>query len=340
MSWIPPQEYNDHMKKNSFLAIVAGGLNTDIFAQGANKLLSAGEHTYAKKLMIGPGGKSRNIAQMIATLIGKNKVAMIGKTSKDPYGLWRVPIDALKNSGVNTNNIMLENFSNTGEYPGIALIPVDNKGQNQIYVLPGITNQFSPKDIDKANDAFNRVKQNNGCLVVTLEMPLETVSNAIKKANDVGINVLFDPGGIEENIDHTRLFKHKIYLIKPNEHEIKILTGKVINDFISAKKAADILLNKNVEYVLITHGKHGGYFFSKSMQVHLPIPNIKLVGTKDETGCGDQTMAALSAALTDGKDILTAVKIGVLAGTLQFYKQGIIPVKKEELEKYKNLLTS
>jgi len=33
---------------------------------------------------------------MIACLVGKDKVAMIGRTSSDPYNLWKFPIEALK----------------------------------------------------------------------------------------------------------------------------------------------------------------------------------------------------------------------------------------------------
>src|SRR5437899_6702526 len=111
------------MKSSNISTIVIGGLNTDIFALGAKKLLKAGEHTYANQLHIGAGGKSRNIAQMLAILIGKDKVAMVGKTSKDPYGLWKAPIDSLNEAGVNTKNIVVLTFEETKQFPGIALIP-------------------------------------------------------------------------------------------------------------------------------------------------------------------------------------------------------------------------
>ena len=50
---------------------------------------------------------------MISALYGKNRIAMVGKTSKDPYGLWKLPIDALIHAGVNTNFINILSFNIT-----------------------------------------------------------------------------------------------------------------------------------------------------------------------------------------------------------------------------------
>ena len=322
------------MAKSGLSIIVIGGLNTDIVAIGAKKLLKAGEHTYASELRIGAGGESRNMAQMIATLVGKDKVAMVGKTSKDPYGFWKVPLVALKQAKVNTEYVKIASFKESNQFPGIALIPVDTEGRNQIYVLPGITNSFLPKDIDDASELFKSVAKNNGILLVSLELPLQTAIYAIKKANQMGIKVFFDPGGIDETENYSELLKQNIYLIKPNEHEAKILTSIAVIDFDTAKKAATKLLGKGTENVLITVGVNGGYFFNKIVGKHIPIPKIKSSSVKDETGCGDQTMAALCTALAEDKDILEAINIGLLAGTLQFGKSGIVPITKKEINKY------
>ena len=48
--------------------IVIGSLNTDLVATGIKQFPTPGEHVYGKELLIGAGGKSRNIADMIAHL--------------------------------------------------------------------------------------------------------------------------------------------------------------------------------------------------------------------------------------------------------------------------------
>ena len=314
--------------------IVIGGLNIDITARGAEKMIQPGQLTYAKELSIGPGGKSRNIAQMTAALTDKKNVAMIGKTSQDPYGLWKLPVESLKKAGVNTDYVDIVSYKSSGQFPGIALIPVDTEGNSQIYLIPGINNSFSPSDIENAHSLFLSAAKNNGLLVVTLELPYETAIHAIKKANSLGIKVLFDPGGIDEKKNYDELLSQKLFLVKPNEHEAKVLTGVEIKDFESAKEAAKKLLEKGIENVFITCGVQGGYFFSHATEKHIPIHSVPEGQSKDETGCGDETMAAIAYSLSEGNDIVTAAGIGIVAGTLQFYRPGIAPITQKELNQY------
>lgn len=311
--------------------IVIGSLNTDLVATGIKQFPKPGEHVYGKELLIGPGGKSRNIADMLANLAPKDTVAMVGRTVKDPYGLWRQPMDALAKVGVNTDYVNVLDYETTKKLPGIALIPVDQQGNNQIFVLPGVSDDFSTADIDAAGDLFKVVAANNGTLVLTLECPLETATYAVQQANKHGLKVMFDPGGIEAENDLRELIAAGIYLIKPNEHEAKMLSGVEVTDFETAKQAAEKLQEQGATNVLITAGVKGAYLFSGETQTHIPIPNVGAGDQKDETGCGDQTMAALCALLQDGKPIKAAAELAVLAGTLQFHRTGIKPVSKSEL---------
>ncbi|MDD5686979.1 MAG: PfkB family carbohydrate kinase [Elusimicrobia bacterium] len=312
--------------RNKLQVMVLGGLNTDIIGLGIKELLKPGELTLGGNFVVGPGGKSRNIAQMVAALLGKNKVAMVGKTSKDPFNLWRLPVDALIKAGVNTEFIKILKFDETRKYPGIALIPVNTKGQNQIYVLPGINDDFLAKDIDDAELLFTSVKKNNGILTMSLELPLKTAIYAIKKAKHFGIRVILDTGGISKDENYTELLAQEIFMIKPNEYETKILTGVEVKDFRTAGKAADCFNKKGINNILITHGKNGAYLFCGNIKQHIPVPNVKKAKLCDETGCGDQVTAALCAGISHGKDILEASRDAILAGTLQFHKVGIKPI--------------
>jgi len=178
---------------------------------------------------------------------------------------------------------------------------------------------------------FKAVGANKGTLVLTLECPLETATYAVKQANKHGLKVMFDPGGIEADNDLSELIAAGIYLIKPNEHEAKMLTGIEVTDFDTARQAAEKLQERGIVVVLITAGINGAYLFSKETQTQIPIPEVNAGNEKDETGCGDQTMAALCALLQDGKAIKEAAELAVLAGTLQFHRTGIQPVKRNEL---------
>ena len=309
--------------------IVPGGMNTDIVGLGVDRILGAGELTLGGEVHIGPGGKARNMAQMAAAYLGPGKVAMIGRSCKDPFGLYNVPLKALEEAGVDMTCIrVLDPGQCRGKYPGIALIPVDKNGENQIYVLPGVNADFGKEDIDNAVKLFAD-PHNNKIMILALEIPVEAVEYSLEKAWDNSIKVVLDPGGIETPVDS--ILDERIFLIKPNEHEAKILTGKNVRDFDSAGEAADILRTKGIQNVLITHGAQGAYFFNREQSTHIPVPKLVDSGTHDETGCGDQVTAVVAAGLAEKRDLIEAVQLAVRAGTMQFYRKGIQPLGAEEI---------
>lgn len=308
--------------------IIIGALNTDIIATGLKRFPKPGELLRGKELVIGPGGKSRNIAAMAATLTGPDKVAMIGRTTQDKHGLWKPPLDALHEVGVNTDFVVIDEKSD--KLPAVAIIPVDEHGNNQIILLPGISDDFSKEDVDDADDLFKEAAGDNGYLALTLECPFETAVYAVQKAKACGLKVVLDPGGIEEGMELDPLLAD-VFLVKPNEHEAKLLTDIKVSDFGSARQAAQKFMQMGVENVLITAGVNGAYLFTPDSEKHIPIPQVPESATKDETGCGDQTMATLCAYLQAGKSLEEAAEIAVLSGTLQFHKRGIQPITREEI---------
>ena len=177
------------------------------------------------------------------------------------------------------------------------------------------------------------VKRNGRALVaLNLYYSFKGEDKANALLNAMGIKVFFDPGGIMEGNDYSGLLEQKIHLIKPNEHEAQILTGVHITDFESAREAAKIMLGWGIENVVITHGVKGSYVFNNESEANIPIPHLEQPERCDATGCGDQTMAVLCAEMVKGKGVIDATKTAVLAGTLQFFKIGIQPLKREEVE--------
>jgi len=320
------------VKETSARMIVVGGLNTDIVAAGVDELLGPGELSRSGELFIGPGGKSSNIARMSACLLGPDSVFMLGKTSRDPYGLWEVPVKALHEAGVNTDHVAIEDMEQAGKFPGVALIPVNKQGENQIYCVPGINDDFTAADLDQAEPLFQG-SADKGILVLTLEMPLETAVHAIRKARSLRLRVVLDPGGISASQDVQGLLQEGIYCVKPNEHEAKMLTGIEVVDYPTAGRAAQRLQGYGIPHVLITHGSEGAYLFAHETAEHIPVPSLRLGNRTDETGCGDQATAVLCSQMLKGRTVLEAARLAVRAGTLQFHRLGIQPVRPDELER-------
>lgn len=121
--------------------------------------------------------------------------------------------------------------------------------------------------------------------------------------------------------------------MKPNEHEAEMLTGIKVTDFDNAQAAATKLHEQGVENILITAGGNGAFLFSQEHSMHIPIPGVKQSNERDETACGDQTMATLCASLQENVALEKAAERAVLAGTLQFYRPGVKPIDKNDLNK-------
>ena len=321
------------MKKANPLIIVPGGLNVDLVGLGVDRLLGQGELTLGGILRIGPGGKARNMAQMAAAYLGPDWVAMIGRTSRDPFGLWKVPIDSLEDAGVDTAFIkILDLEESEGKYPGVALIPVDKTGKNQIYVLPGSNADFCASDVDDAGSLFEG--EGRRMMILALEIPLKTAVHCLRKAARFGIPVVLDPGGVSDPIDE--ILDDGIFLLKPNEHEAKVLTGISVTDGPSAEKAARAILARGVQNVLLTCGEKGAYLFGRDGEIHIPCPIVPETEAQDETGCGDQVTAVAAGCLAEGLPMEEAARRAVLSGTLQFHRAGIQPVTREDIARWES----
>jgi ribokinase len=267
---------------------------------------------------------------MASVFLGKGRVAMIGITVRDPFGLWRIPYDALVNSGVVIDFVIVQPFDpKNPRFPGVALIPVDKNGNNQIYVLPGVNESLSAAHIGAADKLFSAA---SAVLVMAMEIPRETAACALGKAHGSGMRVVIDPGGIAGPEDILDLLDGRVFLVKPNEHEARLITGVAVDGFKAAGRAAEFIRRRGVRNVMITHGAYGAYLFTEEAEaVHIPVPEVNGGTDRDETGCGDQTTAVLAALTAEGMDICKAARLAVEAGTLQYHRLGIQPVQREEL---------
>jgi sugar/nucleoside kinase (ribokinase family) len=313
--------------------IVVGGLNTDIIARGVDALLKPGELTRSGELVIGPGGKSRNIAQMIATYQPQLSVHMIGKTARDAYGLWQSPYLALQQAGVCVDAVEVLPESD-GRLPGIALIPVDTNGRNQIYCLPGVNDTLCEADIQQAKSLFEETGKAAGVLAISLEMPLVAAVSSLQLARRAGVRAVVDPGGISAAADHRAILEQEIFLLKPNQHEIAILSGTSVNDLESARAAARQLMDSfPIRNILVTNGARGSYLITRTTAEHLPVSAIGHRGDCDETGCGDQVTAVMAAEIALGTSLREAARRAMVAGLLQFQRIGISPVTSVDVNR-------
>ena len=121
-----------------FEIAVVGSCNLDLVVP-VRQIPKVGETILGGDLERIAGGKGANQA-VAASRLG-NSVAMIGRVGDDDAGIFlRGEMDA---NGVNTEFL----FQTSGVPSGVALIAVQNDGDNTIVVSPGANSRLSPEDI-------------------------------------------------------------------------------------------------------------------------------------------------------------------------------------------------
>jgi len=321
---------------NNVRIVVLGALKTDISVVGVSHMPRDGEAVFGSALRIGPGGKSRNMANMITRLTNTGAVAMLSHTCRDPFDLWKVPYEALQAAGVNVDFVTTVDCNPDQPYPAIAMLTVDTHGSRTSSIYNKVLSGFTRESVENALPLFDAASQNNGLLALSLEVNSDVVAYAMRCAAERSLRIVLDPGGLSEDAYNETLFQQDIFLLKPNEHETKRLTGIEVTGFDTAIKAATVLIHQNVENVLITHGKNGAYLVGEKIEEHIMIPDLPVSAQPDATGCGDQVMATLCAFICEGKELIEAARSSIIAGTLQFHRVGIQPVTRSELAAYTN----
>jgi ribokinase len=283
--------------------IIIGSTNTDMVIK-SKKLPAPGETILGGTFIMNQGGKGANQAVAAARLGGN--VTLVTKTGDDLFG--RESLKAFEKEGID-----LKFSKSDKEHPsGIALINVDENGENCIAVAQGANAQLFPDDIN--DEIFSGTSSD--ILLMQLEIPLETVEYAAQKAKVKDLRVILNPAPATElSVD---LLK-QIFCITPNETEAELLTGIKVFSVDSAQKAALKLYNKGINNVIITMGSLGAYLLNNSFSDLIPGTPVKAV---DTTAAGDVFNGALAVALSENKEMTEAVRFANKAAAVSVMRMG------------------
>jgi ribokinase len=283
--------------------LVIGSSNTDMVVK-TKRFPNPGETILGGNFFMFPGGKGANQAVAAARMGGD--IVFICKIGNDIFG--EQAIEGFKKEGINTNYI----FRDPNETSGVALITVNEDGENEIVVAQGANNTLSAENI------LHAVKAIESCtiLLLQLEIPVTTVMAAAEKASVLGKRVILNPAPAT-NLPK-ELFSY-LWLITPNETEAEILTGITVKDQVSARQAADALIGFGVQNVIITLGAEGAYFQNKETAYIIPASKVKAV---DTTAAGDVFNGSLAVELSTASNWKAAITIACKAASISVTRMG------------------
>ncbi len=285
---------------------VLGSINVDLVAR-SRTIPRPGETVLGGDFQTIPGGKGANQA-VAASRLGAY-VTMVGRVGSDPFADFLV--SNLVKNGVATPYLIKD-----GEAPsGVALIMVDELGQNSILVASGANSRLTPADVD----AVEKAVVSADVLLLQLETPLVTVLRAASLAKEHGIKVILNPAPAYPLPDD--IFPLIDTLI-PNETEAYMLTGQSLDTPSGIENAARSLLQMGVKTVIITLGKRGALLARQDDLRYFPPFEVTPV---DTTAAGDAFVGSFAVALAEGKPLDEAVRWGNAAGALATTRMGAQP---------------
>ncbi|MBN1305462.1 MAG: ribokinase [Anaerolineales bacterium] len=299
--------------------VEVGSLNMDLVVR-VPKIPSPGETILGGSFMTFPGGKGANQAVAAARLGAQ--VTMVGCVGDDAFGSEMVK--TLTNEEINSDYI----FVHPDEATGVALIQVNENGQNSIAVAPGANLQLTSSDVEKALQSISEID----VLAMPLEIPLETVYAAAKLASQRGVKVLMNPAPAQVLEKDVLQF---VDILLPNEHEAALMSGmrylETIND---TRRAAEKLLALGPKYVVVTLGSQGAGIFSETGQeTFIPAYPVDVI---DTTAAGDCFVGALAVCLCEGKSIEASAEFANAAAAVSVTVAGAQPSlpRRDEVERF------
>ncbi len=275
---------------NSIYVITS--INVDMVAH-VKEFPKAGETVLGYNFSRHFGGKGANQAMAISKL--GLPVTAVGKVGNDMLG--NEYISHLKKNKINTRYI----FQSSEQPTGIALINVDENGENSIIVISGANDELSGIDIENTKGTLLKSK----IIISQFEVPVKASLKAFQMAKENGMKgeavTIFNPAPVRAIPDEMWRY---IDILVPNEGELSQLAGRKLASEDEIKQASRELLLKGVRYVLVTMGEKGSMLTGSDGSYFIP---TRKVNTVDTTAAGDSFIGGLAAALSEKTEYDDAV---------------------------------
>jgi len=261
--------------------VVVGSANVDLTTL-TDQFPRPGETIFGREFHLGFGGKGAN--QAVAARLCGARVSMVARVGDDLFGPATVENFAAR--GVDTRHVLVT----PGVSSGVAPIFVESSGQNRILVVKGANDRLLPGDVDAAADLI----RDADCVVLQLEIPVETVYYTLRAARKLGVRSILNPAP-GQRLDLAAVAEAD-YLI-PNETEAEAITGMAVRDVEEARACAASLIGAGLRRVIITLGANGALRAGKDGIEHEGAYRVQPV---DTTGAGDAFIGSFATFLAGG----------------------------------------
>lgn len=277
------------------------------------------------------GGKGAN--QAVASVRSGSKTNFIGKVGIDAFG--NDMISQLENEGVNIEHFIRDPH----ESSGVAFILIDETGENMISVAPGANFKLTPEEVQANSEVIKNAK----CLIVQMEIPIETIEEIFKIAKQGEVIKILNPAPLKP-ISLSIL--NNIDIIIPNEGELLQLHSLLkLKELVGNSKDRIIQASKDIsrfgiKTIITTLGNKGCILYDAAEDKITEVPAFK-VQAIDTVGAGDCFNGVVASKLCQGENILTSVKYATVAASIAITRQGAqasMPYLNEIEDRFKHYI--
>lgn len=297
--------------------VVVGSSNTDMILR-VSRLPKPGETVIGSAFSMAPGGKGAN--QAVAATRAGGEVTFIARVGDDLFG--EQAIAGFLRDKINVDHVIKDRDAPSG----VALICVDESGENSIAVALGANANLTPDDIEAARDVIRSAD----VLLTQLETPLQTIQAALSIAAEYGVKAILNPAPAQAL--SADVLRH-VSILTPNESEAERLTGIAATGKNDASAAANALVEKGIETVIITLGAAGALASDPECPELMAGFEVRAV---DTTAAGDVFNGALAVAVAEGASMRDAIVFANAAGAISVTRFGAQPSapKRSEIDAF------
>ena len=278
-------------------------LNPALDLTGMLPSLTVGEVNRITHSDIRAAGKGVNVAMVARDLGAKvSALGVLGEANQDPFvALFAqkgIDDQFVRVSGETRINIKLgEDSGNTTDlnFPGFV---VSESAQQQLL------------------NAVTRSAAHHALFVLAGSLPDSLPSTMwqqlIRVLTEQGKQVLLDTSGtpLRDALSDCTAMPH---MIKPNEHELSELVGYECLTAKAQKAAANQLIEKGVNHVVVSNGKRGVSWYWQGGQLHAKAPEQQVISS---VGAGDSLLAGIAVGLAKGMATDECLRLGVAVSAL------------------------
>jgi ribokinase len=209
-------------------------------------------------------------------------------------------------------------------YTGAAYIFIEQStGNNAIIVAAGAAGRVSPEDVEAKADLIGSA----AIFITQLEQPIPATLRGLQIARAAGVTTILNPAPAASLPDSMLALCD---FLTPNESEAEALTGLPVTSVDEARIAAAALLAKGVGAVIITLGENGALYHDATQSVHVPVVSAGPV--VETTGAGDAFNGGFAVALSEGRNVIDAVRFGCATAGISVTRAGTAPAMPSRQE--------